>query len=144
MTPDTNPSPLALTFNIDLTSPKGAALRALLDGAGVAVRPVGPEELDQSVGHLAGLPGFSPCPADAPAGTPAPASDPLPTEEFLLLCNMEEDQVMAVIRAMRPAGVAIGCKAALTEHNRRWAFGDLVREVSAEHAAMARYRAQQQ
>ncbi len=142
MAPDactTGPAPVALTFNLDPASPKGATLRALLEGAGVAMRPVDAAELGQTVGHLAGLPGFSANPQDAPV-----RADPLPTDEFLLLCNMEEDQVMAVIRSLRPAGVAIGCKATLTEHNRHWTFDALVREVSEEHAAMARYRAQQQ
>ncbi len=103
------------------------------------MRPVDAAELGQTVGHLAGLPDFPERADGAPAG-----ADPLPTDEFLLLCNMEEDQIMAIIRAMRPAGISIGCKATLTEHNRRWTFGALIREVSEEHAAMARYRAQQQ
>lgn len=128
--------PLALTCNLDATSPKGAAVQTLLTNAGVFVRPIALDELGQTVGYLAGLPGFS--------ATQTPYAGPLPQDEFLLLCFMDDNAVMDVVRAMRAAGCPVGCKATLTEHNRSWPFGQLIQEVSEEHAAMARYRATQQ
>lgn len=128
--------PLALTFNLDLTSPKGAAVQALLEGSGISVVAVSPDRLAHLVGYLAGLPGFSPA--------KEPYAGPVPSEEFLLLCGMDDNGVMATVRAMRAAGCPVGCKATLTEHNRSWPFAQLVQEVSEEHAAMARYRAAQQ
>lgn len=128
--------PLALTFNLDPTSPKGAAVQAALQEAGVTVRPVDPGQLAHPVGYLAGLPDFSPA--------AEPYTGPVPPEEFLLLCDMDDDGVIATVRAMRTAGCPVGCKAALTEHNRSWPFAQLMQEVSKEHAAMARYRAAQQ
>lgn len=128
--------PLALTFNLDITSPKGAAIQTLLDTQGIAVRAISLDELGQTVGYLAELPGFS--------ATRKPYTGPLPQDEFLLLCFMDDTAVMDVVRAMRAAGCPVGCKATLTEHNRSWSFGQLVQEVSEEHAAMMRYRAAQQ
>lgn len=129
------PQPLALTLNLEPTSPKGAALHALFQGADVQIRPVTAAQLADPVGYLADLPGFSP--------TASLYTGPVPTEEFLLLCHMPDEKVMELVRAMRTAGCSVGCKATLTEHNRSWPFVRLVQEVSEEHAAMARYRAQQ-
>lgn len=129
-------TPLALLLNLGATSPKGAALHALLREAGVSVRDVDLSELDDSVGYLAGLPGYAA--SEKPYGGAAPAT------EFMLLCHMPDNDVTALVRTMRAAGVPVGCKAALTEHNRSWKFVDLVEEVAAEHAAMAQMRAVQQ
>ena len=129
-------TPLALLLNLGAASPPGAALHALLQGAGVSVRDVAPSELEDPVGYLAGLPGYAA--AEKPYGGAVPAT------EFVLLCHMPDNDVMALVRAMRAAGVSVGCKATLTEHNRSWKFADLVEEVAAEHAAMAQMRAAQQ
>lgn len=134
---DVSPAPLVLLYNLDDTSPKGAVLRALFEGAGVNVKTVAASELANTVGHLAGLPGFPPAP-DAGA-TPA-----APNEELVFFCHMTDDRVMELIRAMRAAGATVGCKATLTEHNRSWTFVRLMQEVAEEHAAMTRLRAQQQ
>lgn len=123
--------PLALVLNLD--TPKGAAVRQVLLDAGVTVRPVLPRELGDPVGYLVGLPGFSPA--------PQPYAGAVPTEEFLLLCHLPDEQVLELVRAMRLASCPVGCKATLTEHNRSWPFAQLVEEVAHEHAAMAHCRA---
>lgn len=131
--PSPTPEPLALLVNLGAGTPKGAALRALFEQAGVRVRDVAPAQMADPAGYLAGLPGFSPA--------PGPYAGDAPDEEFLLLCNMPDEQVMELVRAMRAAGAAVGCKAALTEHSRAWAFIELMQEVCAEHAAMQAARA---
>lgn len=130
---DPMPEPLALLVNLDADTPKGAALRAFLRTSGVEVRAVEPAQMSSTAGNLAGLPGFAP--ADAPY------RGPVPNEEFLLLCHMPDEQVMELVRGMRAAGVAVGCKAALTEHSRNWPFIELMREVCEEHATMQAARA---
>ena len=129
------PEPVALLLNLEATSPKGAALHQLLAQAGVAARDIKPAQLADSVGYLAGLPGFLPA-EERHTGV-------IPTEEFVLLCHMPDENVMELVRAMRAGGCSVGCKATLTEHNRTWPFVRLVQEVSEEHASMTQYRAQQ-
>ena len=134
MTPMTS-EPVALLLNLEATSPKGAALHQLFAQAGVMVHDIEPAQLADPVGYLADLPGFSPA-EEQYAGV-------IPTEEFVLLCHMPDENVMELVRAMRAGGCSVGCKATLTEHNRTWPFVRLVQEVSEEHAAMTQYRAQQ-
>lgn len=144
---DQPPAPLVLLWGLGADAPKGAALHELFRALGIRVKDVAPDQLGERVGLLAELPGFaapsapasSAVPAVPPAG-PAPAGDPV--DEFVLFCHMPDEQVMGLVRLMRTAGLAVGCKAALTEHNRSWPFAELLREVAEEHAAMARMCAQ--
>lgn len=131
-------APLALLRNLGESSPKGPALRALLEGAGVGIRTVDDSELAKSVGYLAGIPGFSSTPKTNAIVTSL--EETLLSEELLLFCHMPDGRVMGLVRAMRTAGISVGCKAVLTEHNQSWPFARLIQEVSEEHAAMARLR----
>lgn len=156
---DQPPAPLVLLWGLGVDAPKGAALHELFRALGIRVKDVAPDQLGERVGLLAELPGFavpsapaSPevptAPAAGPSSAipPAPAADPAPAgasvDEFALFCHMPDEQVMGLVRLMRTAGLAVGCKAALTEHNRSWPFVELLREVAEEHAAMARMCAQ--
>lgn len=156
---DRPPAPLVLLWGLGADAPKGAALHELFRALGIRVKDVAPDQIGERVGLLAELSGFaaptapasskapaapvagpsSTVPAAPPAG-PAPAGDPV--DEFVLFCHMPDEQVMGLVRLMRTAGLAVGCKAALTEHNRSWPFAELLREVAEEHAAMARMCAQ--
>lgn len=131
-------APLALLRNLGESSPKGPALHALLEGAGVGIRTVSDSELAESVGYLAGIPGFSPAPKTS--ATVTLPEDALLSEEFVLFCYMPDNRVMELARAMRAAGISVGCKAMLTEHNQSWPFVRLMQEVSEEHATMTRLR----
>ena len=128
----TTPEPIALLVNLEADQPKGAALRRLLREAGIPTRDVGRGQMSSMAGYLAGLPGFA---------AAAPYEGEVPDEEFLLLCNLPDQQVLDLMRAMRAAGVSVGCKATLTEHSKHWPFIELMREVCEEHAAMEARRA---
>ena len=132
-------TPLVLLWGLGAETPKGAALHTMFQGIGVRVRDVGAGQLGELVGYLAELPGYAETPGTS--GSESFAGDAA-AEEFVLFCHMSDDQVMGFVRLMRTAGLAVGCKAALTEHNRSWTFGGLLSEVAQEHAAMARMRAQ--
>lgn len=131
-------APLVLLRNLGASSPKGPALHALFEGAGVGTRVVDDSELAESVGYLAGIPSFSP--ALKTGATMTPLEDTLLSEEFVLFCHMPDNRVMELVRTMRAAGISIGCKAMLTEHNQSWPFVRLIQEVSEEHATMTRLR----
>lgn len=144
---DRPPAPLVLLWGLGADAPKGAALHELFCALDIRVKDVASDQLGEQVGLLAELPGFAaptvPASSAAPPAStagPAPAGDSV--NEFVLFCHMPDEQVMGLVRLMRTAGLAVGCKAALTKHNRSWPFAELLLEVAEEHAAMARMCAQ--
>lgn len=144
---DRPPAPLVLLWGFGADAPKGAALHELFCALDIRVKDVASDQLGEQVGLLAELPGFAAptVPASSaapPASTAGPAAAGDSVNEFVLFCHMPDEQVMGLVRLMRTAGLAVGCKAALTEHNRSWPFAELLREVAEEHAAMARMCAQ--
>ena len=120
--------PTVALYGLDAGGERGDAVRAVMDGLGVRVRTVGPENLDDFVGAVAGLPGMR------MRGKAAPQD--VPCEEFMLVCSMDGPKLDEVLAAMRAAGVPVAHKAMLTSHNRLWPLRVLMAEVAREHAAM--------
>jgi hypothetical protein len=121
--------PLAALYRLDTGTPRGDAVRAVLQDQGIRVRTVAPERLGDPVGAIAGLRGFHPL--------RTPYAGEAPESEFMLLSNVANAQLDALLAAMREAGCSVACKAQVTQHNRLWPFEMLVREVSREHALIA-------
>ncbi len=115
-------------YGLDAGSERGDAVRAVMESLGVRVRTVGPENLDDLVGAVAGLPGMR------MHGKAAPQD--VSCEEFMLVCSMDGPKLNEVLAAMREAGVPVAHKAMLTAHNRLWPLRVLMAEVAREHAAM--------
>ena len=122
------PQPTALLYKLDEGTPRGDAVRAVLLELGIRVKTVMPDQVGNPVGALAGLPGFR--------MTRSPFAGDAPESEFMLLANMGNAQIDALLAAMRAADCSVGCKAQVTQHNRLWPFATLVTEVSREHELM--------
>ena len=121
--------PLAALYRLDPDTPRGDAVRAVLQEQGIRVRTVPVERLGDPVGAIAGLKGFRPL--------RTPYAGEAPESEFMLLANVSGKQLDALLAAMREADCSVACKAQVTQHNRVWPFATLVREVSREHQMMA-------
>jgi len=122
------PEPMAALYRLEAGTPRGDAVRAVLQEQGIRVRTVAPERLGDPVGAIAGLKGFHPL--------RTPYAGEVSESEFMLLANVTGAQLDVLLAAMREAECSVPCKAQVTQHNRVWPFATLVREVSREHAVM--------
>lgn len=103
-----------------------AAITGVCRQLGLAVVPVGRDQVGQSVGELAGYPGV---PRRQGGGEP-------PEERVLVFCGLPEEKLDQVLEALKAAGAPPALKAILTAANAGWSFARLARELSAEHRAM--------
>ena len=114
-----------------------------------------PQQVNQTVGMLAGVPGFEEK-TDATADTleanktnadalssANPAADTVEAspsqsipEEVLVLHQFSEQRLDALLHALRKANVRIALKAIVTEQNCGWTFYQLYEEIRQEHEKM--------
>ncbi len=120
--------PTALLYRLDEGTQRGDAVRAVLASQGIRVKTVALDQVGNPVGALAGLPGFR--------MSRTPYVGQAPESEFMLLANVGNAQLNALLAAMREAGCSVGSKAQVTQYNRLWPFATLVAEVSREHEFM--------
>lgn len=108
-----------------------AKLKGVLVRMGVRIRNIGPEQTGQTVGFLAGLPGFEE--QDGPEEIPE-----IP-EEMLVLKQFSGRRLDELLLGLRRAGVPrIALKAVVTEQNASWPFYKLYQELRQEHEAVHR------
>ena len=92
----------------------------------VSIREITPAETGETLGALAGLPGYS------LSGQSAAA---VPDQEVMVLCRFRQKQLDAFLAKLRAMGVPqTGIKAILTDANKDWSFARLLNELLAEHA----------
>lgn len=119
--------PLVLTYGF--SGERKEKLSALLQELSLPERVIAPEEVGQTVGYLAGYPGFSMQEAAAPAALEG---------ECLLLSSLGDKQVDQLLAGLRRAGLSIPLKALTTPTNQKWSFVQLVEHLEEErrfHAA---------
>lgn len=126
-----------------------AKLKGVLVRMGIRIKNIGPEQINQKVGYLAGMPGFTETVKDIPqreekeqpeseklSGREEPAL-PIP-EEMLVMKNFTNRRIDELLMNLRKAGVPkIALKAVITEQNSQWTFYQLYGELKSEHAAMS-------
>lgn len=118
--------PQILLFNLSGKS-KTQKLRFILVKLGIRARHVTKEEYGQSVGYLAGLEGF----AERPEAAAEDFSD-----EMMVLCGFNGNQISALSAALRRAGAPVSLKAVLTETNAGWTPAELHGELILEREAL--------
>ena len=143
------------------SGPHVAKLKGVLVRMGVRIKNINPDQVNQKVGYLAGLPGFTEIEAQPmdteverrPADTEKEA-EPVDTEvergpadtevtavsmdeEMLVMKNFTSRRMDELLMNLRKAGVPrIALKAVITEQNSHWTFRQLYRELKEEHKAM--------
>ena len=120
-------------------------LKGILVRMGIRIRNISPQQVNQTVGMLAGVPGFeekTDATADALSGAD-PAADTVKAsssqsipEEVLVLHQFSEQRLDALLLALRKANVRIALKAIVTEQNCGWTFYQLYEEIRQEHEKM--------
>jgi hypothetical protein len=111
-------------------SDKVRLLKSVFVRMGIRIRNVGPEQLNQTVGALAGLPGFQ-------EESREQREVPVIEEEMMVLYGFGSrrlDELLAQLRRAKVPPVAL--KAVVTETNCNWTFYELYQEIRAEHEKM--------
>ncbi len=102
-------------------------LKSVLVRLGIRIKNIGPEQVQEQVGYLAGLPGF----AERAAGQTA-----VIPEEMLVLHNFSGRRLDQLLAELRRAKASVALKAVLTETNCEWTFYELYQEIKKEHEMM--------
>lgn len=123
-----------------------AMMKSVLVRMGIRIRNIGPEQVMETVGYLAGMDGFEAAGAgtavsadgELPAGdVPAASTVPEIPVEMMVLKQFSNRRLDELLLNLRKAGVPkIGLKAVLTEHNSGWTFYHLYEELKEEHETM--------
>ena len=111
-----------------------AMMKSVLVRLGIRIRNIGPDQVMETVGYLAGMEGFQPRDTDGSADKSLPE---IPVE-MMVLKQFSNRRLDELLMNLRKAGVPkIALKAVLTEHNSAWTFYHLYEELKEEHEAMA-------
>ena len=123
-------APKVLLLGLGEDTLAGRRVRAILEELKLPAVTLSPLEAGQTVGYLAGLEGFS--------SQNAPLKANAASVPFLLMAGLSEAQQTKLLTAMAGDGIHIPLKAVVTETNRYWTLGQLLAEISREHAFMNR------
>lgn len=137
-----------------------AKLKGVLVRMGVRIRNIGQDQTGQTVGYLAGMPGFeetkvpelaegqetpelaegqeTPELAEGQGQPEKQNQSAAPADEMLVMKNFTSRRIDELLINLRKAGVPkIALKAIITEENSKWTFYRLYEELKEEHAAMS-------
>jgi hypothetical protein len=102
---------------------KAAKLKTVLIRMGIRIRNISSDQMNQTVGYLAGIEGF----------------DETAFEEILVMKNFSNRRVDELLLNLRRAGVPkVQLKAVVTDTNCKWRFYDLYEELKEENEAMSK------
>ncbi len=119
--------------------PDVAKLKGVLVRMGIRIKNVGPEQVKQKVGYLAGMPGFAETDSVDKESMDKESETSFITEEMLVMKNFSSRRIDELLANLRKAGVPkIALKAVITEQNSQWTFCQLYEELREEHKAMTR------
>ena len=106
-------------------------MKGVLVRLGIRIRNISPEQANQKVGYLAGVPGFE-------ESKETEEQLPVIPERMLVLCGFGERRLSEMLLQFRRAKVPpVPIKAVLTEKNCSWTLYKLYQELRMEHEAMS-------
>lgn len=119
-------------------------LKGVMVRMGVRIRNIEPEQVLESVGYLAGMPGYQSRKEEGEAGSSQdagqdlePAEIPVIGQDMLVLRNFTSGRMDFLFYNLKKAGVPkIDLKAVITPQNAEWTFYQLYQELEKEHAAV--------
>lgn len=110
-------------------------MKSVLVRMGVKIRNVAPDQVMESVGYLAGVPGFEK--REVLQQPEAEEKMPQITEQMLVMKDFTSRRIDALLLNLRKAKVPrINLKAIVTEQNAGWSFYHLYEEIGEEHRKM--------
>ena len=113
----------------------GMIVEVVLVRMGVKIRNVAPDQVMESVGYLAGVPGFEK--REVLQQPEAEEKIPQITEQMLVMKDFTSRRIDTLLLNLRKAKVPkINLKAIVTEQNAGWSFYHLYEEIGEEHRRM--------
>ncbi len=110
-------------------------MKSVLVRMGVKIRNVAPDQVMESVGYLAGVPGFEK--REVLQQPEAEEKIPQITEQMLVMKDFTSRRIDTLLFNLRKAKVPkINLKAIVTEQNAGWSFYHLYEEIGEEHRRM--------
>ena len=110
-------------------------MKSVLVRMGVKIRNVAPDQVMESVGYLAGVPGFEK--REVLQQPEAEEKIPQITEQMLVMKDFTSRRIDTLLLNLRKAKVPkINLKAIVTEQNAGWTFYHLYEEIGEEHRRM--------
>lgn len=110
-------------------------MKSVLVRMGVKIRNVAPDQVMESVGYLAGVPGFEK--REVLQQPEAEEKIPQITEQMLVRWTLPAGSIDTLLLNLRKAKVPkINLKAIVTEQNAGWSFYHLYEEIGEEHRRM--------
>ena len=107
-------------------------MKSVLVRMGVKIRNVAPDQVMESVGYLAGVPGFEK--REVLQQPEAEEKIPQITEQMLVMKDFTSRRIDTLLLNLRKAKVPkINLKAIVTEQNAGWSFYHLYEEIGEEH-----------
>ena len=122
---ETVPDAKVVLYNLGEDTSRGSRVRAILSGLNIPAETVTVEQMNETVGHLAGLDGYEAA-GEKYTGT-------VPDTEFMLLCNLPEALLDKFLDAMQADGLRIDHKAVVTAYNQDMELHKLMGDISEEH-----------
>lgn len=122
---ETVPDAKVALYNLGEDTSRGSRVRAILSGLNIPAETVTVEQMNETVGHLAGLDGYEAA-GEKYTGT-------VPDTEFMLLCNLPEALLDKFLDAMQADGLRIDHKAVVTAYNQDMELHKLMGDISEEH-----------
>lgn len=119
-------------------------LKSVMVRMGVRIKNIDPEQVFESVGYLAGMPGYQSRKEEGEARPSQEAGQSLESVKFpvigqdvLVLRNFTSGRMDFLFYNLKKAGVPkIDLKAVITPQNAGWTFYQLYQELEKEHAAV--------
>ena len=116
-----------LLFNI--SESKATLIKTVCDSLAIRVVKIYRPQYGETIGALAGLPAFP--------MTNVPYSGEDFTQEMMVICGLNSNELDVFLAAWRDAGIPpVWRKAALTPTNRQWTAARLYGELDREHRQM--------
>lgn len=113
-----------------------AKLKSVFVRMGIRIKNITPDQVHETVGYLAGIPGFEA--SENPGDDMSKTMD----EEMLVMKDFTSRRIDELLMSMRRSGVPkIALKAVITEYNAGWPFSKLYEEIKKEHEQMSRPQA---
>lgn len=122
---DEVPAYKVVLYNLGTDSSRGERLHEILEKLGIPAEEIKDENLNETVGYLAGLKGYEAA-GKTYEGKGSQA-------EFMLLCNLPESLLDRFLAEMTAENLRINHKAVVTEYNRETEFHELIDEIGGEH-----------
>lgn len=113
-------------------------MKSVLVRMGVRIKNIGPEQVLEKVGYLAGIEGFTSLSKDEQQNNDKKKNGqeklPVLSRDVLVMKNFTSSRIDSLLAGLRKAGVPkIELKAVITPQNAEWTFYQLYQELEKEH-----------